>query len=422
MTTSLLNSSGPHLKALLLHNHQYSVSLSSLALHDPFTPTDEAEESPLSRAESEQSPVLCTSALRLMKTVGVYVALSKAFTPVSFDIFAEVINLIEFFVTPRQVYSVYALFTTEGSRHMLFTELSTAKTSEQLETQYDTYLLQHKFANLKLSAVRIKDCLDSIRADDKLSTAPLRRSLSSTNANLYLLSERLVALESCRHVRGVVAQAHEFLSQVISEEQVTYMDYFLAQTQASIEELDQFITETEMPRLVRLEMVLGQISSIRWNEASEDSNNYIDRVLHVFDDLKHRLRALAGGSLPRSLQGKVLREAFAFTCNQLIECFAKVKRCSTAGRRQMEVDLLAFRDALSEVGELPSIEAHLEYLQVWRESPEAILEFMLRRSELPLRLHRLLLATAPQLMPMNVAKRSQMLGRLEEQCRSTLEM
>jgi hypothetical protein len=87
----------------------------------------------------------------------------------------------------------------------------------------------------------------------------------------------------------------------------------------------------------------------------------------------------------------------------------------------MEVDLTAFRDAMSDVPDLPSLDGHLEYLQVWKESPDAILDFMMRRSDLPLDLRRQLLSTAPQAVLMSAAMRAQLIARVEEQARTALE-
>lgn len=304
---------------------------------------------------------------------------------------------------------------------MLYAELGTARSVEQLESLYDTYLFQRKYTNLKQSAMRIKDFLDSAKSDHKLSLSPLKRQLTSSNANLYSLAERLVALDSCRHVCSVVVYAQGHLSQVVHENQMQFVNYFLSNMKSSIEELDLFISETQLPRFVRIEMVVSQVNSIRWNETSEENSNYIDRLLHVIDDLKERLDTIGGGSLPSSLKWKVLKSAFQFTCDQLIEGYAKVKRCSTAGRRQMEFDLKALREAMAEVPDLPSIEHHLEYLHIWGETPDAILEFMLRRAELPFRLHRLLVASAPQLLPLSGAKRTDLITMVEQQCRDMLK-
>lgn len=303
---------------------------------------------------------------------------------------------------------------------MLFAELGTAHSSEQLEAQYDTYLFQRKFTCLKQSAVLIKNFLDSRRADQRLSLAPLKRQLNSTNANLYCLAERLIALDSCRHIWSVVAQAQDFLGQVIPEEQMHFVSNFLAQTKSCIEELDSFITEVQLPKLVRLELVIGQINSLPWVDLGESSSNYVDRLFHVIDDLKQRLNTIGGGSLPVSLQRKVLRSAFVFTCEQLVECYSKAKKSSLAVRQQMQIDLIAFRDTLVEEPNLPSLDGYLEYLQIWKEGPDQILEFMLRRSELPLRLHRALVNTAPQMTPLGGAKRSHLIAKVEEQCRATL--
>jgi hypothetical protein len=425
MTEATLRTTGPILKALLVDNEEYSFSFSSLAFHDPFldlAPAEDQEprDSFTGIAVSDQAPVLCTSALRFIHTIALYLSLTKALTPMSIDIFAEVEHLIEFYVRTRQVYTVYTWFTSEGARHMIFAELGPGGSSEQLETQYSAYLFQRKFKTLKTSIVRIKDYLEAVRADQKLNLAPLKRQLNSTNASLYLLAERLIALDSCRHIWSVVAQCQDFLDTVLPADQ-KYVSSFLQRTKVGIEELDLLIAETQLPKLLRFELVVGQMSSIKWNDVSGECNNYVDQLLHVIHDLKQRLKTVGGGSLPRSLQGKVLRGAFAFTCEQLIEHFSKVKRLSEGGRRQMEVDLIAFRDAMAEVPDLPSLDGHLEYLQIWKESPDAILDFMMRRTDLPLSLRRLLLGTAPQAVSMSAAMRAQLIATVEEQTRTALE-
>jgi len=96
---------------------EYNFSFSSLAISNPFEFRETIEDDYESKIEMNPSmqdnpdnQVLCASALHLIKTTEIYLMLMSCMTPISFDIFIGITNLVEYYI-----YAIYTKFVQDDS-------------------------------------------------------------------------------------------------------------------------------------------------------------------------------------------------------------------------------------------------------------------------------------------------------------------
>ncbi|CAG9313270.1 CCDC132 [Blepharisma stoltei] len=431
-----INDSTTILKALCDHFDEYNFTFSSIARGNPFdiredlNNEDEAdkdylfsksEESQLSSPGlqlSENAPVLCIAALNFIKAIGSYLQLMAILTPISFEVFLALSQMVEYFS-----FSIYEMFSNEGSKGLLQAEVSwRGLQGEDLESSYDTFLFQKKYKNLSTSMVRIKDFLDSMNSEGKYNMSPLKKQITQTSAGLYNIAETIIAIESLKNILHATHIGENYMKKVIPESQMNYVFIFFDNTHKIIEELENFLAETQIPRLIKPDWLNGIVTGLKWDENKNESNAFIDRLLHIVEDTKGRLVAIGGGSIPVYLQNKILTKAVKYLYDYLIDVFSKVKKCNSAGREQMQIDLLAFQEGLKEFfPEAPNLDAQLEYITIWSQSPDNVVKWILSHTELSLRLHKLLFSTSPQVMSLNKQTRAQLLLSIETHYKETIE-
>jgi len=97
------------LSALIESFNEYNFSFSKLVQGNPFDLESQHLIEPIEDPQKysfgglrmvENSPVLCTTGMNLIKSASKYLELTKVLTPISFKVFQCLVQLLEFFVKP----------------------------------------------------------------------------------------------------------------------------------------------------------------------------------------------------------------------------------------------------------------------------------------------------------------------------------
>jgi len=405
---SYLNYAGPILQALSDKFEDFDFSFSSLALGNPFEDfqTSESPEPHLSWKSMEGSykgPVLCPTALNLIKFMGTYLQLALRLTPVSFQVVKSLIQLVEFFI-----YAVYKTFISEDAKTKLKKVACIKQFQEEpIEVLHDNYLEYQKYSDLANGIARISGTIESYHQEvfgEKSKSLP----------------EKIVAIESSFHLVDAFSCSTEFLKKVLTDSEMRFVEEFLQRTPKMIHQLEDFMWEEAVQQVINLEGMTKQINDLKWNQKSEENNNYVERLIHKIEDLKSRLEALCHESIPHHLQKQVLGRVAQHVVDFLWETYAKIN-CNQNGREQMKLDLKAFTEGVQELLDKGLEYSVLEeYLDLWKSNPDNIFNWILENTSVPLRLHQALFTSAPSVKSMNKQARKNLQSTIDNHYRDLL--
>lgn len=412
------------LKALTDSFDEINFTFSKLVLGNPFESDEfncpEKNDEELSKHSFggikmlENSPVLCTAGLNLIRTAGCYLELMGILTPVSFEVFLSLSQFYEFLVRIIQIYAVYHIFSNDSYKSLLLAEFPlTNLEGEDLDSSCDAFLFQNKYKTLRTNIVRIKDFLDSYHRDGI-------NSLTLNHNPAFSIAEALVAIASSRHLLAALKSCRSYIDKVIPSTQSSYTDLFFNSQEVLILELEDFILVPQISKILKIEWVHNVVVGLKWEEKKGDVNQYVNRLLHLISDFKEKLLSIGGGSIPQAIQAKVLLKAASFSVEQLLEAYGKVKRCNLPGREQMKIDFKGLITGLNTLTEIRNISRFEEYIEIWSHSAEQICNWIEANTEFSLRVQKSLFTTAPLVASLNKASRNHMLVGIESVYRQKL--
>lgn len=359
---------------------------------------------------AENSPVLCTTGMNLIKAASRYLELTIILTPISFEVFQSMTQLFEVFVIPIQIYEVFRIFAADSSKTQLFIELTDKEASgDQLENYYEIFLYQSKYSSIKTNIGRITETLETLSGDFGLALKQLHKQIVPQPT----LPKALIALQTCKHLISSLDDVREYTKKSISSMHNDYIETFLSRSHSIIKELEDFIIWPILSKSLNLDWLSSSITSSKWDEKKEENSLFVNRLIHILDDFKDKIGAMGGGSIPEVIQHKVLRKAADICNEQIIEGFCKVKRCNQQGREQMKRDFRNFNSAIKNFIGIERPVAHEEYLDIWGNTPEGIYEWILANTQFALRAQKVLFLTAPSVLSLNKGVRNSMLNNIE---------
>ena len=389
------------LLSALVSGH-FASSFSALVLSRPFDEDLEEDVALSTTAPTglyEESPVLCTSAYQLLKSVVAMAGFTRTFTPISFDLFIAMTRIVDLFL-----YIVYSRFVLKTDRDRLTQHVdSDTPGLAALEKAYDLQLFQSDCQSLQSCVVRIKDFLDSKLGAkswifDELATSPS-------------VTESVIAINSCKLIISTLKSLKEPIAEALQVDCRDFLEKYYSDTVSAIEELDTLVIKAVSYKLNKGEWLVKTISEKPWDSHTSSASSYVDISLQYIEDVKERL---ASSPLPEKLKNEVLASSVRHCSEQMMEGFSKVRVCSAAGRQQMVTDIREFAGAVELYGvRLERLSEQLEYLQVWGQSVPQVLEWCLNHQKLPFRQLRGLLETNKDLQNQPSASRSATLSKLE---------
>jgi hypothetical protein len=415
--------------ALIESFSEYSFSFSKLVQGNPFDEdlagVDLCEEDGLKLTfsgigQGENSPVLCTTGMNLLKALSSYIELSYILTPVSYEVFSSLTNLLEIFVSFNQFYECFRIFVQDSAKYQLFIELTDKEvTGDQLEASYDTFLFQGRYNSIKVNITRIKAIIDSLPGE----CGGLLKQLHKQVITQISLAKAIIAVQTCKNLLFAVSSASDVLKRCVSHLHHDSIDLFIAQSSLMVNELEDFIVSPILSKSLGLEWLSSSITGARWEELKTENSQFVSRLFHIVDDFKQKLVSLGGGSIPESIQQRVLKKVVHICVEVMLEAFAKVKRSNQQGREQMKKDLKEFCDASESLLTLVPLERQYhwqEFLEIWSSPAENVVDWILKNTNLSLKLHRSICNTGLHMMSLSKSARSSHIINIEGQYRQLM--
>ena len=434
MVGKILSYSGHILKSLTTQYEEFSSKFSSLALGNPFEKEDnsiftEPNGFSIPKSETSELPVLCVTAEQVIKIICNYLQLMRSFTPISFQILINITQLVDYYVSFIQIFFIYSHFTPDTCKEMIVTDYSSDLNGEELEQSYDIFLFQSKFhtekyKNLIHSVVRIRDFLHNSSYKYTDSIYPLPVADKKATSSFDSVSDSVIALESVKHVIEVVTLAEDYIKEIVPD-MTLYYD-FKDKSLKFMADLADFLDEVRLPKalsvtIIQIDWLNNSVNTAKWDEKSDEPHNFVDRLRDSLIDLQKRLESTGGGKLSGYSQSRLLKKSLQVMVEHLIDAFSKVKKCNSLGKQQMKIDLRGLESISSSLfGEQLNLSAYYEYLEIWKRSPDEIESWILSHIELPLKIHRALLLTAPEVNSMSKSNRAALQSRIEEKYKEVM--
>eukprot|EP01016_Furgasonia_blochmanni_P015790 TRINITY_DN1879_c0_g4_i3.p1 TRINITY_DN1879_c0_g4~~TRINITY_DN1879_c0_g4_i3.p1 ORF type:complete len:417 (-),score=44.66 TRINITY_DN1879_c0_g4_i3:81-1331(-) len=257
--------------------------------------------------------------------------------------------------------------------------------------------------------------------------SPFAISLS----NLYPdITERVVAAESLHflydHLNFIKPRMIALLESVDHSNIITES---LNEVKDIIPLMKSFIYQTYMPQIIKSDNLFNNIASLKWEikdkDSMVDSNNiYIERLTYLVKDYRDRLSSLGGGSIPRYTHEFILKDIISFCFKQLVENYAKVKKCTPLGRAQMLNDfqtIVKNLEACVDAKPLPLKEYVENYIHAWNIGPDDLLDFVIKKKNYPFRVLWALFQSANQVNNMRKNDRKIMEKKIEREYVETIK-
>jgi len=165
-------------------------------------------------------------------------------------------------------------------------------------------------------------------------------------------------------------------TQALPEEDRGSFDALYESDLASLPTAAQQIYRGVARGMLDLEPIVGAIRNRTWapKEIGTQHNAYVDKLVAHVQQLHTRLRQF---SVPDSVQQLILQEVVAFICEQLVDGYSHIKKCSDEGRALMSLDVKTLQAALHKL--FPALLLPMGYVDSYIKAfylpPDHILEW-----------------------------------------------
>lgn len=107
------------------------------------------------------------------------------------------------------------------------------------------------------------------------------------------------------------------------------------------------------------------IEKTKWDtkELGAENSPYVDILLREYDTFAKRLaRVKEMGTAPPKIQNVIWDQALLVTMEQLVDGYAKIKKCTNEGRAIMSLDLRTFQSSVQKICPIKPI-PHIAYVE-----------------------------------------------------------
>lgn len=296
-----------------------------------------------------QNIIISSSGLNLVKSFFKYVELLNVLTPYSFEILIGVTQVFEFYV-----FAVFFMYADEDQQKQLFDDSVHSKIHEfskdgsgsksfhiKLSQIQELCLFQKRYSTLKTELVRIKDWLEShCNFKDDHYDIPGRKLLEKmlddntifdtmdTKQNYQIFSESIVAVESVFFIFECLYKLKEQIMKAVNVEHKSYVVQFFNQSESMINELRQFIYESNCSKIIKLDPIVELVKSTDWNTDSYSPFNspYVERLLHQINQCEEKIKSYGGGAIPNYVVNIILFHLVNVVSKFLLKGFSEVKK------------------------------------------------------------------------------------------------
>eukprot|EP00474_Spongospora_subterranea_P000719 CRZ01177.1 hypothetical protein [Spongospora subterranea] len=173
--------------------------------------------------------------------------------------------------------------------------------------------------------------------------------------DLFGLAQRLVALESLKHIHSGFIWLQPIIIRLLPDRGVALpaVEQFssLALLFSDLEEAQCWFLATRI-MTETLKPLISLIPTCKWDivNLKESSNAYVEKILQMFKFFRTRLDKLtASGDINASVVQILVTNCLRITMDSLVDAFGAVKKCSTEGRAAMSLDVSVLQQGLKEV-------------------------------------------------------------------------
>ena len=321
-----------------------------------------AATTPGTAADVGPAPVLCGTALNVMKFTGWYLRITQVMAPLATDVLRSLAGSIELYV--------YTVFCTFWDGPMPGQPGFAEHGGSAMVPSLAQLLLR---LHHRTQAVGATDgaMAESVSAEEAEALAEVRRVSASISlerlqeplktAEMFALSQTVVGMESLRQLGDLLYAQGQRLKQ--ESKGVAERDGAAA-AGARDAVLASFFGDdgvvSQLPALcgliyrgvargmLDLEPVVSSIRNRSWapKEIGTQHSPYVDQLLSHVQSLQSQLEAFG---VPATVQVTLMGEVVQSICEQLVDGYAHIKKVSDEGRALMTIDVQTLQSGLRKL-------------------------------------------------------------------------
>uniref|UniRef100_A0A914VNQ4 Vacuolar protein sorting-associated protein 54 n=1 Tax=Plectus sambesii TaxID=2011161 RepID=A0A914VNQ4_9BILA len=220
-------------------------------------------------------PVLCNTALNLLRFFGRYLHMTYMLRSVANDAIVGLTELFDYYL-----YSVCAFFCSDATNFGV--SLCGARLSAALRRIESTLIVSSRNSpsksNGRLPACRISPVVQFNYPD-----------------RLFGLAERVVGVESLVFIGEQVHALRPVMQSLLSQAKLPFLQQFFAQTVSGVAEVRRAAYGAVATRALNYDHLLAQVTATKWDigELRSQHSAYVDFLLHDLANFAQRLAAVA---------------------------------------------------------------------------------------------------------------------------------
>lgn len=322
---------------------------------------DEIKVNILSKQLNNKTVILSSSTITLIKSLLDLVVDMAFFDAITFEIFIQVFNLIDYYILAS-----LNMFVDKKYFIQLFEEINTEDVKRRGRYEYavDLILFQKRFSNLRKFLIRAKKNLEAlfeVEIDllkssyesnenyeaNEFYLPKINSQIIINDSNIYsCMVESIILFESFVSMRKILKRLTHFTKKIELEFQSKIIIDNIENYRVVLEEIQDFIYRPICQNIFKVDPIFNKIVNYKWdlkesemeNQFSE-ANQFIDNLFQEICEKYDKLYILSGGSVTEKSQKRFLDVILLFMMDKLIESFSKIKKCNSCGRSIMLKDI-----------------------------------------------------------------------------------
>jgi hypothetical protein len=347
--------------------------------------------------------------MNILKILRNYMDLISVLSPLSFEVFHYLTEILDFYVKFKQVFEIFHFFSTSEWKKNLHKEIPPMEKCEKdLSYFYSLFLFQSRFRPVQIHTFRMKDVIEtqSGELDTNIKNLHSRKEIANS------MTKALVALESYKNILKSL-ESIKVLQFSLAEEEFSQIERFLTSHSELSGNLSCFILEPLLKRNLELSWLRPFIEKSKWSEETyEGKSGFVIKLVKYFKEFCQVLNDPL--IVPSPARLKVLELLVSICFDEIIESFSLVSHFNTAGRNQMRRDLKSFWKTVKKIVKVPRPKEELEYLQVWEMEIQDVVEWVLENPDVSFHRQMRLLKTLPQFCEMTEKEKNKILRKVEK--------
>eukprot|EP00026_Physarum_polycephalum_P001171 Phypoly_transcript_01172.p1 GENE.Phypoly_transcript_01172~~Phypoly_transcript_01172.p1 ORF type:complete len:1005 (+),score=148.92 Phypoly_transcript_01172:117-3017(+) len=345
---------------------------------------------------STEGPILTTTVINVVKILGKYLYMLKVLPPIAFEVFVGITQVFQYYM-----YTTYVFFgapppiekaSTNVIQQQLIGGFNEAQkfigladdttippklklTVQRLKDRFGNF--SDKFNPITLTASSLSSALQSMEnrnlpmTDEVLKVKwnpPKLPNLELNNPKTnYGLIYKIMGIESLAFLASAVQEAKLYVQTCLPTTATEYFNSFYNDDVIAAEQFRPFAYKTNVGALLNTRQFTEAVLAVNWDSTvvPTKASPYVDLMLKEYQQFAKKLEeAIKIPYFPTKAKLSLWEGALVRGCEQLVDAYSRIKKCSNEGRVVMMQDVDTLREKLEKLSGLRPI-PNISYVETY---------------------------------------------------------